>query len=192
VIPGNDDAIRAIKLISSKMASAIIEGKGTLAKKAQEALKPSQFRKRLRVTKRKPLPQPTRRKLYNEHQCGDGEGVKGKDRRRPDGLQTRSYGECRRRGKSDRLPPSERTGLAAKKASRSATEGLIGSYIHMDKLGVMVEINCETDFVARTDDFRDLVKDVAMHIAAANPPYISRKTFRQRPSRGKRRSTGRR
>jgi elongation factor Ts len=63
---------------------------------------------------------------------------------------------------------------AAKKASRSATEGLIGSYIHMDKLGVMVEINCETDFVARTDDFRDLVKDVAMHIAAANPPYISR------------------
>ncbi len=63
---------------------------------------------------------------------------------------------------------------AAKKASRSATEGLIGSYIHMDKLGVMVEINCETDFVARTDDFRELVKDIAMHIAAANPPYISR------------------
>ncbi len=63
---------------------------------------------------------------------------------------------------------------AAKKASRSATEGLIGSYIHMDKLGVMVEINCETDFVARTDDFRELVKDVAMHIAAANPPYIAR------------------
>jgi len=63
---------------------------------------------------------------------------------------------------------------AAKKASRSATEGLIGSYIHMDKLGVMVEINCETDFVARTDDFRGLVKDIAMHIAAANPPYISR------------------
>ncbi|HTZ18128.1 MAG TPA: translation elongation factor Ts [Dissulfurispiraceae bacterium] len=63
---------------------------------------------------------------------------------------------------------------AAKKASRTASEGLIGSYIHMDKLGVMVEINCETDFVARTDDFRGLVKDVAMHIAAANPLYISR------------------
>jgi elongation factor Ts len=63
---------------------------------------------------------------------------------------------------------------AAKKASRAASEGLIGSYIHMDKLGVMVEINCETDFVARTDDFRGLVKDVAMHIAAANPLYISR------------------
>ena len=63
---------------------------------------------------------------------------------------------------------------AAKKAARTASEGLIGSYIHMDKLGVMVEINCETDFVARTDDFRTLVKDIAMHIAAANPEYVSR------------------
>lgn len=63
---------------------------------------------------------------------------------------------------------------AAKKSSRTASEGLIGSYIHMDKLGVLVEINCETDFVARTDDFRGLVKDVAMHIAAANPTYVSR------------------
>ncbi len=63
---------------------------------------------------------------------------------------------------------------AAKKATRTASEGLIGSYIHMDKLGVMVEINCETDFVARTEDFRNLVKDIAMHIAAANPTYVSR------------------
>jgi len=63
---------------------------------------------------------------------------------------------------------------AAKKSARSASEGLIGSYIHMDKIGVMVEVNCETDFVARTDDFRGLVKDIAMHIAAANPAYVSR------------------
>jgi elongation factor Ts len=63
---------------------------------------------------------------------------------------------------------------AAKKSSRTASEGLIGTYIHMDKLGVMVEVNCETDFVARTDDFKGLVKDVAMHIAAANPQYVSR------------------
>lgn len=62
---------------------------------------------------------------------------------------------------------------AAKKASRTASQGLIGSYIHMDKLGVMVEVNCETDFVARTDDFRELVKDIAMHIAAANPSYVA-------------------
>jgi elongation factor Ts len=68
---------------------------------------------------------------------------------------------------------------AAKKAGRTASEGMIGSYIHMDKIGVMVEVNCETDFVARTDDFRDMVKDVAMHVAAANPTYLSREDVPQ-------------
>jgi elongation factor Ts len=63
---------------------------------------------------------------------------------------------------------------ALKKAGRTASEGLIESYIHMGKIGTMVEVNCETDFVARTDDFRELVKDIAMHIAAANPQYLSR------------------
>ena len=63
---------------------------------------------------------------------------------------------------------------AAKKSGRTASQGLVASYIHMDKIGVMVEINCETDFVAKTDDFRGLVKDVAMHIAAANPQYVAR------------------
>jgi len=63
---------------------------------------------------------------------------------------------------------------AEKKAGRVASEGIIGSYIHMGKIGVMVEINCETDFVARTDDYKELVKDIAMHIAAANPSYLSR------------------
>ncbi len=63
---------------------------------------------------------------------------------------------------------------AAKKAGRTASEGIVGSYVHMNRIGVMVEINCETDFVARTDDFKELVKDVAMHIAAANPLYLSR------------------
>ncbi len=72
-------------------------------------------------------------------------------------------------------------GLAAaeKKAGRKASEGLILSYIHMDKIGVLVEVNCETDFVARTDDFRQFVKDVAMHIAAANPRYLSRENIPQ-------------
>ena len=64
--------------------------------------------------------------------------------------------------------------MAAKKASRDASEGVIGSYIHMDKIGVLVEVNCETDFVAKTDDFRRLVKDIAMHIAASNPFYLKR------------------
>lgn len=68
---------------------------------------------------------------------------------------------------------------ASMKAGRTASEGIIGSYIHMDRIGVMVELNCETDFVARTDDFRELVKNIAMHIAAANPSYISREDVPQ-------------
>ncbi len=64
---------------------------------------------------------------------------------------------------------------AAKRAGRTASEGLVGSYIHAGgKIGVLVEINCETDFVARTDDFQELVKDVAMHIAAADPRFVRR------------------
>ncbi len=63
----------------------------------------------------------------------------------------------------------------AKKAGRVASEGAVGSYIHGGgKIGVMVEVNCETDFVGRNEDFQAFVKDVAMHIAAASPRYISR------------------
>jgi len=64
---------------------------------------------------------------------------------------------------------------AGKKASRATKQGLIGTYIHAGgQLGVMVEINCESDFVARTDDFRELVHDVAMHIAAADPRFLGK------------------
>ncbi len=68
---------------------------------------------------------------------------------------------------------------ALKKAGRSVSEGLIDAYIHMGRIGTMVEINCETDFVARTDDFKELMKDVAMHIAAANPLYLTREDVPQ-------------
>src|ERR671922_1223209 len=64
---------------------------------------------------------------------------------------------------------------ATKKAGRSTNDGLIGSYIHMGgKIGVLVEVNCESDFVARTEDFQNLAREVAMHIAAANPQYVKR------------------
>ncbi len=64
---------------------------------------------------------------------------------------------------------------AAKKSGRSTSEGVIGSYIHLGgKIGVLVEVNCESDFVARTDDFQNLVKEVSMHIAAASPTYARR------------------
>ena len=64
---------------------------------------------------------------------------------------------------------------AAKRAGRAAKDGIIGHYIHMGgKVGVIVEVNCETDFVARTEDFQTLAKELAMHIAAANPLYVRR------------------
>jgi elongation factor Ts len=64
---------------------------------------------------------------------------------------------------------------AAKRAAREASDGAIGSYIHMGgRIGVLVEVNCETDFVAKTDQFQQLVRDIAMHIAAANPTAVNR------------------
>ncbi|PVY94677.1 elongation factor Ts [Ezakiella coagulans] len=63
---------------------------------------------------------------------------------------------------------------AAKKSSRIAAEGLVEAYIHGGRIGVLVEVNSETDFVAKTDEFKDFVKDVAMQIAASSPKYVSR------------------
>jgi len=62
---------------------------------------------------------------------------------------------------------------AEKRGEREASQGMIDSYVHGNRIGVLVEVNCETDFVARTDDFKNLVHDLAMHIAAANPIYVS-------------------
>lgn len=70
--------------------------------------------------------------------------------------------------------------IAQKKAGREAREGVIGSYIHAgSKLGVLVEVNCESDFVARTDAFQGLVHDIAMHIAAADPRFIRKEDVSQ-------------
>jgi len=63
---------------------------------------------------------------------------------------------------------------ASKKAGRVAAEGLVEAYIHGGRIGVLVEVNCETDFVAKNEDFRTFVRDIAMHIAAANPIYVRR------------------
>lgn len=62
---------------------------------------------------------------------------------------------------------------ASKKAGREARQGLVEAYIHGGRIGAIVEVNCETDFVARTDDFKNFVKDIAMHVAASNPLYVS-------------------
>ncbi len=64
---------------------------------------------------------------------------------------------------------------AAKKASRSTNEGAVGTYIHQGgKIGVLLELNCESDFVARTEDFQELLRDISMHIAATDPRYVSK------------------
>ena len=69
---------------------------------------------------------------------------------------------------------------AAKKSGRAATEGMVHSYIHAGgKIGVLVEVNCETDFVTKTDDFQNLVRDIAMHIAAAGPTVVRREELSQ-------------
>src|SRR5499426_1406981 len=91
--------------------------------------------------------------------------------------------ECKRalieaEGKEERaIEILRERGLASarKKEGRVAAEGVVGSYIHMGgKVGVLVEVNCETDFVARGEEFQQLVKDIAMHIAAAEPRFVSR------------------
>ncbi|MBP9827499.1 translation elongation factor Ts [Candidatus Saccharibacteria bacterium] len=63
---------------------------------------------------------------------------------------------------------------ADKKADRTASAGMIGSYVHGGRIGVLVEVNCETDFVVKTDDFQELVEELSLHIAAINPQYVSR------------------
>ena len=69
---------------------------------------------------------------------------------------------------------------AAKKASRTTNEGAVGTYIHAGgKIGVLLELNCESDFVARTDDFQELLRDISMHIAATDPRYVSRNEVTQ-------------
>ena len=62
---------------------------------------------------------------------------------------------------------------AEKRGEREAREGLVDAYVHSDRIGVLVEVNCETDFVARTDDFKNLVHDIALHVSATAPEYIS-------------------
>jgi elongation factor Ts len=78
-------------------------------------------------------------------------------------------------GKAEEILRKKGIASASKKASRSAKEGVVASYIHLQgKVGVLLEVNCETDFVAKNENFRDFVKDVTLHIAAAHPLYVSR------------------
>ena len=78
-------------------------------------------------------------------------------------------------GKAEAILRTKGMASAGKKASRATKEGIVASYIHLQgKVGVLVEVNCETDFVARNENFRDFVKDITLHIAAAHPLYVNR------------------
>ena len=69
---------------------------------------------------------------------------------------------------------------AAKRAAKTVSEGIVGSYVHAGgKVGVLIEVNCETDFVAKTEEFQLFVKDIAMHVAAMNPQYVKREEVKQ-------------
>jgi elongation factor Ts len=78
-------------------------------------------------------------------------------------------------GKAEAILRTKGIASATKKASRAAREGIVASYIHLQgKVGVLVEVNCETDFVAKNENFREFVKNITLHIAAAHPLYVSR------------------
>ncbi|MEX0748446.1 MAG: translation elongation factor Ts [Candidatus Saccharimonadales bacterium] len=99
-------------------------------------------------------------------QLRDATGVGMMDAKRAleeaDGDQVKALEVLRKKGQAK----------AEKRAERTADAGLVDSYVHMGRVAAMVEVNCETDFVARTDDFKDFVRDVAMQVAAANPQYL--------------------
>ena len=78
-------------------------------------------------------------------------------------------------GKAEKLIKERGLAMAEKKAGREAGQGVIDSYIHAGRIGAMIELNCETDFVARTDDFKTLAREIAMQVAATNPSRISGK-----------------
>src|SRR5580765_2285449 len=78
-------------------------------------------------------------------------------------------------GKAETILRTKGIASAGKRASRATKEGIVASYIHLQgKVGVLVEVNCETDFVAKNENFRGFVKDITLHIAAAQPHYVSR------------------
>ena len=80
---------------------------------------------------------------------------------------------------------------ATKRSSKAAKDGAVAAYIHMGgKIGVMVEVNCETDFVAKTEDFQAMAKDLAMQVAASNPLYVRAEEISEQALEGKRRFTG--
>ncbi|MBW2597489.1 MAG: 30S ribosomal protein S2 [Deltaproteobacteria bacterium] len=197
IIPGNDDAIRAIRLITSRIAEACIEGKERLAEK-QQAETDKEVEEVSEVATVSAELKPGERKIISDGTKGpvveiikrttsenENDAKLPEDDENQEPVETTDAGagimDCKEALSecngdiSNAVDFLRKKGLAtaAKRASRATTEGIIESYIHMDsKLGVLVEINCETDFVAKNDDFKEFAKNIAMHITATNPVSI--------------------
>ncbi len=228
VIPGNDDALRAIRLFASKIADAVIVGPRhprIVAGRRQRRGRRGRPRAAAAVPRARRDPNRPRLRRRSSHvgrlcatpaideeagvfmyscqlqlpasscRAGSWQLEAGSFRRLSHGRHQRSAGEEAPRPTGAGMMECKaalteangnleaattilrKRGLApaTKKAGRSTNEGLIGSYIHMGgKIGVLVEVNCESDFVARTDEFQNLAREIAMHIAAASPQYVRR------------------
>ncbi|QCT42029.1 30S ribosomal protein S2 [Candidatus Nanosynbacter featherlites] len=152
VIPGNDDAIKGVQLLLDYFTEAVAEGAGSV-KTEEKPVKKRRNRMGVSVDDIKKLRELT----------GVGLTDAKKALVEADGDFDKALEEMRKKGLTK----------AEKKGDREAREGLIESYVHSGRIGVIVEVNCETDFVARLDDFKTLAHEIAMQIAAMNPKYAS-------------------
>ena len=120
-----------------------------------------------------------------DDQARAGQGAPRAHRRRDHGLQARARGDRRRPRRGRREAAREGRRECGRKAGRDAREGLVSSYIHTGgRLGVLIEVNCETDFVARNDDFQKLVRELAMQVAGFAPTYATDRRHPRRDRRG--------
>ena len=158
-IPGNDDAVKSIKFIAGLMVDSVIEGRKEFleGKKVQQAL-PGPGSDSMMATTTDDI-----KRLREETSCGVIDCKKALEEAK--GNFNKAKELLRKRGLE----------MAAKNSHRTAKEGRVEGYIHNgNKIGVVVEVNCETDFVARSEDFCKFTRDVAIHIAALNPKYIKK------------------
>ena len=173
-VPGNDDAIRAAALITRASRMPSSKGRGASRRRRRRPRKRPRATRTALVTRRRcrRRSRPARKEAHRHGVIrGMGRssviaGAGGWTARRLEASAGDVQGASSIRKKGWRMPRRRRT---------RRRDGVVASYIHAGgKIGVLVEVNCETDFVARTDDFQQLVKDVAMQVAAANPLFVAR------------------
>ena len=198
VIPGNDDAIRAVKLLSSVIANAVHRGEPGRGvqrggSRRRGAAAPAEETAEAAPAEEAPAGgrgcrvRQIRNRIYEEEvqkiMAITASDVNALRQRTGVGMMDCKKALTEANGDMDKAVEILREkgmATAAKKAGRIAAEGVVDSYIHMGgKVGVLVEVNCETDFVARGDQFKALVHDVALQIAASKPLYVTKEEVPQ-------------